>query len=202
MSCEETVTFTDRVKMASQPLLLPLARLFYRLGIRPNTVSLLGFLGCVLVGVLIGMGKLFGAGLALSLFGPLDAVDGLLARTTSQRTKFGAFLDSTLDRFAEVAIFTGFLVHFHHRGLLWAQVATILALSGSLLVSYTRARAEALGVDCRVGLFTRFERLLAIVVGLFLGLEVPVVVLIAVLANITALQRILHVHKALRGKTY
>ncbi|WP_456433396.1 CDP-alcohol phosphatidyltransferase family protein [Thermosulfuriphilus sp.] len=198
MPCEETITFTERVKTASQPLLLPLARLFHRLGISPNTVSVLGFLGCVLVGVLIGFSQLFWAGIALSLFGPLDAVDGLLARTTSQKTKFGAFLDSTLDRYAEIAIFTGFLVHFHTQGLLWAQVATILALSGSLLVSYTRARAEGLGVECRVGIFTRFERILAIIIGLVFSLEGAVVVALALLANLTAIQRIFHVYKATR----
>ncbi len=194
-----TFTLTDRVRALSQPFLAPIADFLARLRVSPNTVTVLGFLGCVVVGVVLALGYLRLGGLLLILFGPLDAVDGLLARRSGQQTKFGAFLDSTLDRYSEIAIFGGLLYYLLQTAQLWAVFLVFLALAGSLMVSYTRARAEALGFECKVGLLTRFERLLLLTLGLLTGWLFPVLVALALFANLTALQRIVHVWRAAKN---
>ncbi|AEH44629.1 CDP-alcohol phosphatidyltransferase [Thermodesulfatator indicus DSM 15286] len=186
-------TFTDRIREISRPFLLPIVNFLARLKIPPNAVSLAGFLGCAATGVAIAFGYFQLAGLLLLIFGPLDAIDGLLARSTGKKSIFGAFFDSTLDRYAEIAIFGGFLYFAFNTQAPLVGYLAFAALCGSLMVSYTRARAEALGLDCKVGLLTRFERLALLTGGLLLDWFVPVLAILAVFANITALQRIFHV---------
>ncbi len=193
-----TFTLTDRVRAWSQPLLAPIADFLARLRVSPNTVTVIGFLGCVLVGLVLALGYVRAAGIMLVVFGPLDAVDGLLARRSGQQTKFGAFLDSTLDRYSEIAIFGGLLYYLLMTNQFGAVLCLFLAICGSLMVSYTRARAEALGFECKVGLLTRFERLLLLVLALLSGWIFPVLVFLALFTNFTALQRILHVWRASR----
>ncbi len=191
-----TFTLTDRVRELSRPLLAPVADFLARLNVHPNTISLLGFMGCVAAGVALALGHLRLAGFLLLFFGPLDAVDGLLARRSGKQSLFGAFLDSTLDRYAEIAIFGGILYFALESGLKSLAFLSFLALAGSLMVSYARARAEALGLECKVGLLTRFERLAVLTLGLFLGWVNAALVIIALLANLTAVQRIIHVYRA------
>ena len=193
------MTFTERVKARSEPFFLPLVRLLSRLRVHPSTVSVVGFIGVVLTGVILALGHLRMGGLLLALFGPLDAVDGMLARKTNQVSTFGAFLDSTLDRYAEIALFLGLIYYFLRLGNQWGVILCLLTLTGSLMVSYTRARAEGLGLSCKVGLFTRFERLLVLTVGLVFGGLIPILVLLSLLTHFTALQRILHVRRQSRG---
>ena len=193
------MTFTERVKARSEPFFLPLVRLLSRLRVHPSTVSVAGFIGVVLAGVILALGHLRLGGLLLALFGPLDAVDGLLARKTNQVSTFGAFLDSTLDRYAEIALFLGLTYYFLRLGNHWGVILCLLTLTGSLMVSYTRARAEGLGLSCKVGLFTRFERLLVLTVGLVFGGLIPILALLSLLTHFTALQRILHVRRQSRG---
>ncbi len=192
-------TLTDRVRAWSKPFLAPIADFLARLRVPPNVVTICAFLGCVAVGVALGLGYPRLAGVLLILFGPLDAVDGLLARRSGQQTKFGAFLDSTLDRFSEIAIFVGLIFYLQGQGAFRDIVIAFLALTGSLMVSYTRARAEALGFECKIGLLTRFERLLILTIGLIFKLLGPVLIILAVFANFTALQRILYVWRQARG---
>ena len=191
--------FPDRVKARSEPLLLPLARTLARLRVSPNAVSVAGFLGVSLAGLSVALGHPRLGGLLLGLFGPLDAVDGLLARRTGQASTFGAFLDSTLDRYAEIGLFLGILWHFLRQGNAPGVVLSFLALTGSLMVSYARARAEGLGLSCKVGLLTRFERLLLLTLGLLSGFLLPAVALLAAFTHVTALQRLLHVHRQTRS---
>ncbi len=193
------MTFTERVKARSEPFFLPLVRLLSRLRVHPSTVSVVGFIGVVLTGVILALGHLRMGGLLLALFGPLDAVDGMLARKTNQVSTFGAFLDSTLDRYAEIALFLGLIYYFLRLGNQWGVILCLLTLTGSLMVSYTRARAEGLGLSCKVGLFTRFERLLVLTVGLVFGGLIPILALLSLLTHFTALQRILHVRRQSRG---
>jgi CDP-diacylglycerol--glycerol-3-phosphate 3-phosphatidyltransferase len=131
--------------------------------------------------------------LPVSLF---DGVDGTLARYTGKTSKFGAFLDSTLDRYEEGALFCGLLWHFATIGSRQGAILAAVALFGSLAVSYTRARAEGLDVECKVGLFTRVERIVALSIGLMLGLPIPTLWLLAIMTHFTALQRIWHVRRA------
>ncbi len=193
------MTFTEKVKTRSEPFLLPVVQLLAKARISPCTVSVIGFLGVALAGLAIALGRLPLGGILLAIFGPLDAVDGLLARKTNQASTFGAFLDSTLDRYAEIALFLGLAYYFLKESSLAGVILSFLTLSGSLMVSYARARAEGLGLSCKVGLFTRFERLLVLTLGLLLTqLVLPVLAILALLTHYTALQRLLHVYQSTR----
>jgi len=134
------------------------------------------------------------AGLLIIFVGLFDALDGALARMTGKASAFGAFLDSTLDRFAEIALYLGLL--YLYRGDTLATVLVYLTITGSLMVSYTRARAEGLGLDCKVGLFTRLERLAVLIVGLILERTLWALVVLAIFSNLTVLQRMWHVRGA------
>jgi CDP-diacylglycerol--glycerol-3-phosphate 3-phosphatidyltransferase len=152
---------------------------------------------------LVSQGEFFWAGLAIFVFVPLDALDGSLARKlerTEAQTKFGAFLDSTSDRIAEVILFAGFLAYFWQVDSLNMMVVTYIAITGSIMVSYTRSRAEALGLSCKVGWLTRVERYIVVVTSLVLSSIWPVLIdagLIILAAGtwFTVLQRAFHVWK-------
>lgn len=163
----------------------------------PITASELTVLSPMLMVVavwLIAIGSFIPAGIVVALASSFDMLDGALARAKNEVTRFGSFLDSTLDRYSETMIFFGLLLYFERVGS--SQVETILvylAVVGSLLVSYVRARAEALGYDCKVGLLERPERIILIVIGLLTGWITPVLWCLAVLTHITAAQRFFHV---------
>jgi CDP-diacylglycerol--glycerol-3-phosphate 3-phosphatidyltransferase len=133
------------------------------------------------------------AGLLLIPVALLDALDGALARLTGKATRFGAFFDSTLDRFAEIALYLGLL--YLYRGSTLETVLIYLTITGSLMVSYTRARAEGLGLECKVGLFTRLERLAVLTLGLLLEQTLIALIILAIFSNLTVLQRVWHVRK-------
>ncbi|MCG2601161.1 MAG: CDP-alcohol phosphatidyltransferase family protein, partial [Achromobacter sp.] len=147
----------------------------------------------------IAGGRLRLGALVLLLAAVGDLLDGMLARQSGQATPFGAFFDSTLDRIGEGAILAALAYQFAVTGQPAGVAVTVLALLGSLLVSYTRARAEALGVDCKVGLMSRAERVALLVVGLLLGLPGLAVLALAVLSLYTVGERVLHVRRALAG---
>jgi len=156
-------------------------------------------------GVLISTGHIFAAGFVVLVGGFFDMLDGALARLTNSTSRFGAILDSTLDRLAESAVLLAILVAYT-RGLVEPAVAGVvvvgLAWLGSLLVSYIRARAEALGVECEVGLFTRAERVVILVLGLLLsqfGYSLLIALaIIAALSLVTAGQRLIYVWQKTR----
>ena len=180
----------------TQFIIEPIVGALARLGISPNALTIAGFALNVVVGVLVGFGQLLPGGLVMVLVAmPLDAFDGALARATNRQTKFGAFFDSVLDRFAEAAILVGLAAYFVQRGDVLSVVVTVTALVGSFMVSYTRARAEGLGLECKVGLFSRLGRVILLAVGLILGQPVIMIWLLAILSNATAIQRIVHVYR-------
>jgi phosphatidylinositol phosphate synthase len=194
---------SNRLKEAGRALLAPLVRLAQRLGITPNRVTVIGFAVVVVASVLIAVGQLL-AGAAILVAGSLlDAVDGALARATGGGTPFGGFLDSTLDRAAEAILYAGLIVYFLRTDLdpIPPVVLALAALCGSFMVSYTRAKAEAIGVSASVGLAPRTERLVLIVAGIALaglGLEIGLIGaigIVAVLALATTVQRIWHVQR-------
>jgi CDP-diacylglycerol--glycerol-3-phosphate 3-phosphatidyltransferase len=168
----------------------PIARLLHRLGLTPNVVTVLGFLLTVAVAGVLASGRFLAAGLLLIVTLGADALDGTLARLTGAVTRFGGFLDSTLDRWAEVALYGALVWHFLRVDQDTAVLLAVAAMAASLLVSYTRARAEGAGLQCKEGLFTRFERLAILIAGLICNLVVPALWIIAVLAGLTAVQRI------------
>ena len=166
-----------------------------RLPVTPNQITVVGTLLTFGAAVLTGLGLLVWAALVLAFAGTFDILDGALARSTRRSYPYGAFLDSTLDRYSEGAMYLGLAAYFVTSGgplEEWLVLATAAALAGSFLVSYVRARAQSLGFTCETGLFARPERVVATVIGLLFGGVVlyAVVFLLAILTNFTALQRI------------
>ncbi len=166
-----------------------------RVPLTPNQVTVVGFGLTVAASVLIAFGQLRWAGVVLIFAGTCDILDGALARSTHKSYAYGAFLDSTLDRYSEGAIYLGLAAYFVSAGgslERWLVMATFAALAGSFLVSYVRARAQSLGFSCETGLFARPERVVVTVIGLIFGGVVlyAVIFLLAALTNLTALQRI------------
>jgi CDP-diacylglycerol--glycerol-3-phosphate 3-phosphatidyltransferase len=166
-----------------------------RVPVTPNQVTVVGFCLTLVAAFLVAFGQLRWAGVVLIFAGTCDILDGALARSTRTSYTYGAFLDSTLDRYSEGAIYIGLAAYFVSAGgplERWLVLATLAALAGSFLVSYVRARAQSLGFTCESGLFARPERVVATVVGLIFGGVVlyAVIFLLAALTNLTALQRI------------
>ncbi|MBN2044036.1 MAG: CDP-alcohol phosphatidyltransferase family protein [Anaerolineales bacterium] len=190
---KETQTFTGFLrKFFNQPLNQIGARLV-GWGINANLITAIGFAGTAAGAVLVSQGKLLAGGLVIGAMGALDALDGAVARAAGETSLFGAFLDSVCDRYSELAIYTGIGWYFLGSGNQLGVLLSFLAACGSVLVSYTRARAEGLGMGAKVGILTRVERMIVIMPALILNLPLLGVGIVAVLANVTAFQRILHV---------
>jgi CDP-diacylglycerol--glycerol-3-phosphate 3-phosphatidyltransferase len=174
----------------------------------PNAISMTGFVLNVVAAALVWQRYFFLAGIAFIVGSIMDMLDGRYSRMSGKGTPFGAFLDSTLDRLEEGIVLTAVAAYFAQRQNNLAVAAVVVAVLGSLMVSYTRARAEALGVACKVGLATRPVRVVILSAGLLLAkgaslgnfeLLEPAVYVLAVLAAFTTLQRILHVRRELQA---
>lgn len=182
-------------KEQARRLLEPLVSSLASLGVSPMLVSLFGLVFSLYGAFLLAKGSLFWAGIWLIISGLADSIDGALARRRGVENNFGAFVDSTFDRISEFAYFSGLLIYYVNRPQgfgLFIIILICIALSASVLISYTRARLEGLGYSCTVGWMERPERLTLLVVGLLLGSRVLAVALflLAVGATITLLQRI------------
>ena len=165
--------------------------------VSPNTLTLVGLLVSIGSGVLVGCGLLVIGGVVLLLASLFDILDGAVARVTGKVYRYGAFFDSMVDRYAEAATSVGLIVHFQlASGKATVEpILIIAALAGSLLVSYVRARAQSLGFVCDGGILARPERVVLTVIGLLIPpLLLPVLWILAVLTNVTALQRIWFVY--------
>jgi CDP-diacylglycerol---glycerol-3-phosphate 3-phosphatidyltransferase len=172
----------------------------------PNAISLTGFALCVLAAVLVWQEQWILGGVAFIVGSVCDTLDGRYSRMSGKGTPFGAFLDSTLDRIEEGVVLTAVGAYFADQGDDLAVAATVLAVLASLMVSYTRARAEALGVECKVGIADRPVRVVILSAGLVLAagelfdsvdLLAPAVYVLAGLSVITVVQRIWHVRREL-----
>ena len=181
---------TDLVRRWGSGVVNPIARFVSWTGVSPNGVTVIGFSLTVVVAFLLAEGHLQLAGILLIVAAIFDAIDGALARILNRVTRFGAFLDSTTDRFSEAALFLGILVHFYRQNAGTEMILSYVTIVGSLMVSYTRARAEGLGVSVRGGLLTRFERVVILIVGLLLNQLTIALWILALLTNFTALQRV------------
>ena len=172
-----------------------IVRWLQRVGVTPNMVSFAGFALTIGAAALLATGNLRIGGGLLWVAAMFDMVDGTLARASENESKFGAFLDSTLDRYSESITFLGLVVYYANAGDAQTHLLLIfLTLIGSWAVSYTRARAEGLDIECKVGILQRPERLVLLIAGLILGLVLPVLWFLAVMTNITAGQRIYEVY--------
>jgi CDP-diacylglycerol--glycerol-3-phosphate 3-phosphatidyltransferase len=211
----EIVFLSDRNRERYLKIIAPVGNVFARYGVNPNLLSVTGLVLSMVAGVLYSNGSFFLAACVVVLAGACDTLDGQIARQTNRRTSFGAFFDSTLDRYSDTFLFIGLAYYFAGGQVLfrthsshvsmdpspWTVVLIILAITGSYMVSYTRARAESLGVECKVGLMQRPERVVLLIIGSLLG-SIPGVgptllqcsiLILALSSNITAMHRILHV---------
>ncbi len=194
---EQPMVLSDVFRKRFQANLNAAARFLLRLGLTPNLVTLGGLVGHLAAAALLVSGNVTLAGLTLLLFAPLDALDGAMARLLGKPTRFGAFFDSVIDRYSELILWGG-LMAFCAQAQDWPGcVAAYAAAAGSILVSYTRARAEGLGFCPKIGLLSRMERYLILIPCLIFGQPGLAIWSIAVLANITALQRIVFVRSKL-----
>ena len=184
---------------------LPAASALSRVGLGPNAVTLLGLAVAGISAYLIAAGNLLAGGVVLLASGTFDMLDGALARSTGKATRFGALLDSVVDRLAEALVLLGLLLHYTQHGPEWGTALVYAALVGSLMVSYLRARSEGLGIECKVGLMQRPERVVALGVGLIVGHWLPeatlaVLGVIAALTLFTMCQRLAHSWRSLGGE--
>jgi CDP-diacylglycerol--glycerol-3-phosphate 3-phosphatidyltransferase len=184
----------------SRFILEPITNVITRTGLSPNLLTFTGFLLNVAAGVLIGYGYVVWGGLVMTLIAmPFDAIDGAVARAANKQSKFGAFFDSTLYRSADGALLIGLAAFFLQRGDMPSVIVAFVAMVGSFMVSYTRARAEGLGIECKVGLFSRLGRFIVLAIGLILNQPVITVWLLAILSSATALQRMVYVYQVTRA---
>ncbi len=168
----------------------------------PNAISLTGLVLNVVAAVLVTQRLFFLSGVVFIIGSVCDTLDGRYSRMSGKGTPFGAFLDSTLDRMEEGIVLTAVAVVFAKRDMQFATAAVVIAVIASLMVSYTRARAEALGVECKVGIASRAVRVVILSIGILfadLDLLAPAVYVLAALGSVTVLQRILHVRRQLNG---
>ncbi len=193
-------------------LMQPLARL----GVTPNTLTIIGLLLSVLTAAVIAQGFLVVGGLLVLFAGIFDMFDGAVARVRNAATTFGAFFDSTFDRYSESIIFLGLLLYaLRHPSLhdvlwpvaneqIWMITLIYVAMVGSLMVSYTKARAEGLGLECKTGVLARPERVVILAIGLLFGLSIWALVLLAVFSHVTAIERMVSVwrmtHRSARSE--
>jgi CDP-diacylglycerol---glycerol-3-phosphate 3-phosphatidyltransferase len=175
----------------------------------PNAISMVGLVGNLVAAALVTQRLFFLAGVAFVLGSVMDTLDGRYSRMSGKGTLFGAFLDSTLDRIEEGIVLAAVAGYFAAQGEDFAAAMCVVAVLGSLMVSYTRARAEALGVECKVGLATRPVRVVLLSIGLIFAkgagigdfeLLAPSIYVIAALTIVTVIQRVWHVRNELSGE--
>jgi|SRR6266568_254344 CDP-diacylglycerol--glycerol-3-phosphate 3-phosphatidyltransferase len=202
--------FSRRIQQQARHLVTLIMRPLARLGITPNMLTIIGLLLSILTAWVLAQGWLLIGGLLVLFAGVFDMFDGAMARVTDAATTFGAFFDSTLDRYSESIILAGLLYYalvrpdlqtpfwpFSH-GQTWMITLIYIAVVGSLMVSYTKARAEGLGLECKTGLLARPERVILLAIGLLSGTVIWCLVLLAVLSNVTAVERIVYVWRNTR----
>jgi CDP-diacylglycerol--glycerol-3-phosphate 3-phosphatidyltransferase len=188
-------TLTAWVRSWADSILDPISRLLARMGVQPNLLSMIGLFAATAAGAVVAAGHISMGGWLFLFSGPFDALDGALARTAGLESRFGAFLDSFIDRYSEAVVLFGILcwATFNDDHIL--VLVTFLTMVGSLMVSYARARAEGLGLSCKVGIFTRLERVIVLTLALMTKQLLVGLIILALLTNFTALQRMFHIYR-------
>jgi len=215
----ELVFLSEKNRARYFRLVTPIGNLLGRMGVHPHVLSILGLFLSLVAAILFGNGLFFWAAWVVVLAGICDTLDGQIARQTKKNTRFGSFMDSTLDRYGDMLLLIGLAYWFSGgRTLLafqgrlgqghaspWTVILILVAIVGAFMVSYTKARAEGLGIECRVGLMQRPERMVLLIIGSLLG-AVPTIgplllkfalLLMAVFTNLTAMHRIVYVRTEL-----
>src|SRR5579864_1529447 len=202
--------FSRRIQQRVRQFVTLIMRPLAQLGITPNTLTLLGLVLSMATAIVIARGYFLVGGLLVLFAGIFDMFDGALARARNASSTFGAFLDSTLDRYSESIILFGLFWYtlqagtlqdhfwpFHHEQT-WMLSSIYIAVVGSLMVSYAKARAEGLGLECKTGLLARPERVVILAIGLQPGFVIWALVLLAIFSNVTAVQRIVYIRRTTR----
>lgn len=185
------LSFNDRLRVLFRPVTDWFGQLGARLGINPDVVSLAGFIFVVAASFLAAGGNILLSGIVLIPGFLLDTVDGAIARAMERKNNFGQLFDSTLDRYADGFIFCGLAYYFASQGKMSEAALAMVALVGSFVVSYVRARAEGIGIgSIKAGWFDRFIRSVILAAALVTGLVVPGLLILAVGSHVTALQRL------------
>ncbi len=166
-----------------------------KMGIKPNVITITGLVGNIVAGGLIAFGQLTWGGIVAMIMGPLDAVDGTMARLRDEPSAYGGFIDSVTDRYDELVLLAGLMIYFLQVQNWLGCLLVYFSAMGSVLVSYVRARAETLGFTAKVGILTRVERYLILIPGLIFQMPLISLGIMAILANFTALQRVFYVKK-------
>ncbi|MCB9431893.1 MAG: CDP-alcohol phosphatidyltransferase family protein [Ardenticatenaceae bacterium] len=189
-----SVTLTDILRARTHFIIDPIVTFLARYRLSPDILTVAGVLAHFFFAWLVTKGQMQWAAVAIFFIAPLDAFDGALARKLGRKQHgFGAFLDSTLDRLAEIVLFGGFIIYYVWQGNTMMLGVSYLAITGSIMVSYARARAEALGFSCKVGLLSRVERYAVMTFFLVLNLPHIALIILAVFTYITLGQRMYHV---------
>jgi CDP-diacylglycerol--glycerol-3-phosphate 3-phosphatidyltransferase len=194
-------TFTDYMRVWFKGIVDPIGAFLNRIGITPNMMTLLGLLGNMVGAWFLSQGNMFLGGVFVLICTPFDALDGTMARLRGEANEFGAFVDSVTDRYSELFILGGLLYYFATQHDAVTTIVIYTAAAGSVLVSYVKARADSLKFDANVGILTRMERYLVIAPLLLINQPVIAVWIVAVLANITALQRFWKVRQQARKQS-
>ncbi len=193
-------TLTDYVRYLTGGLTSAVGRWLYAHGVHPDVITFVGLIIVVVAAYVAAQGEFFWAAIIIIAGAPLDAVDGAVARAMDRTDKFGALWDSTLDRYADGFLFMGIGYYYSTQGNQTAVLLAMLALIGTQLVSYVRARAEGIDVDCKVGLFTRMERMFVILAMLLTGYVIAGLWVLAIGTNFTVLQRVWHVYAEIQRR--
>jgi CDP-diacylglycerol--glycerol-3-phosphate 3-phosphatidyltransferase len=194
------MSFVDqKARDVTRPALEAVASRLARWNVSPDLVTYLGLVLTIGVAVLAGLGEIRWAGVAYIFAAVFDAMDGTLARVSGKGSRFGAFLDSTIDRFEESIVFLGLIIYYSRVGGQIEIPLILVAAIASLMVSYTRARAEAVGVACKVGFMTRVPRVTVMIVGMILDQVLIALVILAITSLFTAFHRMYHVWRATGG---
>jgi CDP-diacylglycerol--glycerol-3-phosphate 3-phosphatidyltransferase len=174
----------------------PVARALLRAHVRPNHLTVVGLGVSILAACALAQGRLRVGAVLLALAGLFDFFDGSLARLANRVSAFGAFLDSVVDRYSDLVVLMGVVLYYHRAADTPGVLLTMAALLGTIMTSYTKARAQSIGLACEIGLAERPERLILLIAGATFNLLTPAMVALAVLANVTALQRIFYTRRA------
>ena len=174
----------------------PLARALLRARVRPNHLTMVGLVVSILAAWALSQGQLRIGAVLLALAGLFDFFDGSLARLANSVSTFGAFLDSVADRYSDLVVLLGVVLYYHRALDTTGVFLTMVALVGTIMTSYTKARAQSIGVACDIGLIERPERLIVLIAGATFNVLTPAMIALALLTNVTALQRILYMRRA------
>lgn len=196
-----TKNFAGWVRTWGYPIIVHPARILGNMGITPNILTVTSFMLNILATLVFILGQWPIAGCTILIGGILDILDGVVARETNQESKFGSFLDSVLDQYGEVAILIGFMLNYLSSYKLMESVLIFACSVGILLTSYVRSRSSELGIECRVGLVTHFERIILFGLGMITRQITIVLWLVAIFSNLTAIQRIVYTWRIVHNES-